>query len=150
MKGTARVLEAIKELDSCSGQIEFRFIEGLSHAQYLDELRHIDVLIDQLDAPMPGMAALEAMAAGKVVITGNLESAHGFFPFLAQNPGFHGSSEAGALEALLCRIVAMRGSLESLGYRGREYVDRNHSHVVVAGKFIEVWSESSSKDHYAV
>ncbi len=140
MKGTARVLEAIKNLGGDAKRIEFRVIEGLSHARYRDELQRVDVLIDQLDAPVPGMAALEAMAAGKIVITGNLRSAHGFFPFLVHNPGFHGSSEPGALESTLHQILAMGDSLEPLAYRGREYVERNHSHIDVARQFVDVWS----------
>lgn len=140
MKGTARVLEAVKNLGRDANLMEFRFIEGLSHARYLDQLRQVDVLIDQLDAPVPGMAALEAMAAGKVVVTGNLRSAHGFFPFLVDNPGFHGSSEPGALESTLRQILAMRDALEPLAYRGRKYVETNHSHIEVARQFVDVWS----------
>ena len=102
-------------------------------------MNQIDIYIDQLDVPMPGMAALEAMAMGKVVITGNMEVGKKFFPDYENCPVFHGSSDGNSLIETLRHIFYLRDKWNEIGLAGRDFVEKHHNHIQIAERFLKVW-----------
>ena len=71
-KGTRHVLEALRLLAERRDDFEFRLVRGLSHADYIRTMQDCDIYVDQiLSADSFGIAALENMACGKVVVSGN-------------------------------------------------------------------------------
>lgn len=68
LKGTATIEEALTRLEA-SGVVEYRRIEGVPNAQMPAVLAEADIVVDQLAMGLYGVAAAEAMAAGRVVVS---------------------------------------------------------------------------------
>ncbi len=67
VKGTALIEPALREL-AAEGVIEYRRIEGVAHSQMPALYRQADVVLDQFRLGSYGVAAVEALAAGRIVI----------------------------------------------------------------------------------
>ena len=68
LKGTACIDRAMERLDA-SGVIEYRRIAGVPHARMPSVLSEADIVIDQVLMGLYGVAACEAMAAERVVVS---------------------------------------------------------------------------------
>jgi len=77
VKGTKFVLEAIERLKKSNLKFEFELVEGKSNAYVLDRLKESDIVIDQPSSWI-GRYAVEAMAAGCVIVGGNRADYQGF------------------------------------------------------------------------
>ncbi len=140
-KGTHIILNVIKNiLETNKADFDFLLIEGVSHSEYFEKLKHVDIFIDQLDVPVPGMAALEAMAMGKVVITGNMPEYYYFLTFNKNLPVFHGSSSETVLENTILSVIHSERKLEEIGTASRQFVVDNHDYIKVASLFEKLWS----------
>lgn len=72
IKGTRYVDPVLRRLDA-AGVIEYVAPTGVPHAQMADLVKSVDVVVDQLLFGSYGVAAIEAMAAGRVVV-GNIST----------------------------------------------------------------------------
>lgn len=67
VKGTALIEPALRELVA-EGVIDYRRIEGIEHSQMPALYRQADIVLDQFRLGSYGVAAVEALAAGRIVI----------------------------------------------------------------------------------
>lgn len=67
VKGTA-LIEPVLDALAAEGVIEYRRIEGVAHDDMPAVLREADVVLEQFRLGSYGVAAVEAMAAGRIVI----------------------------------------------------------------------------------
>lgn len=143
-KGTKNVLEALRLLALRRSDFEFRVIQGLSHADYILAMQDCDVYIDQIfSGDSFGIAALENMACGKVVVSGNGPLGWGAFPFMRQAPVIRAVTEPRLLADLLSDLLDRKANFGAIAEEGREYVRRHHDPVDVAGRFVALWSGES-------
>ena len=146
-KGTRVVLEAIDQLRRLTSDFEFVLLEGLSHQDYLEAMRRSDIHVDQVFTYSYGVAALESLAMGKVVFSGNRDSSRGYFPFGRESPVIDASADPRSLARSLYEVLQRREELPALGEQGRAFVERHHDHVGVAEQFVALWhSGGSEKD----
>jgi len=68
VKGTAEVEEAMRQLAGDAEPVRFELITNASHAQTLERIGQADIFIDQLKVGWYGVAAVEALAKGCVVL----------------------------------------------------------------------------------
>jgi len=68
LKGTDLIESSLRELEA-EGLIEYRRIEGLTSDQMPDAYRSADIVLDQFRIGSYGVAACEAMAAGRIVVS---------------------------------------------------------------------------------
>lgn len=68
LKGTDLIDEPLQRLHD-AGRIEYRRIEGVSHASMRQITREADLVLDQFRTGSYGVAACEALAAGRVVVS---------------------------------------------------------------------------------
>lgn len=68
IKGT-ELVEPILTQMSQEGVIEYRSVQGIAHADMPDAYRGADVVLDQFRTGIYGVAACEAMAAGRIVVS---------------------------------------------------------------------------------
>lgn len=68
LKGTELILDTADRL-SAGGAIDFRRIEQVPAAAMPDVVRRADVVLDQFSLGIYGVAAVEAMAAGRLVVS---------------------------------------------------------------------------------
>lgn len=138
-KGTDVVLAAIEMLRARGMAAEFTVLEHLPHAEFLARLADADILVDQVHSYGAGMAALEGLAAGKVVISGNAPEMQAYFPWGLENPIVDASADAATLAA---RIGALLDAPEEVAARataGPAFVRRRHGADVVAAAHLAAW-----------
>jgi hypothetical protein len=68
LKGTARIDEVLTGLAE-QGLVDYRRVSGVTHEQMPGVIGEADIVIDQLRMGLYGVAACEALAAGRVVVS---------------------------------------------------------------------------------
>lgn len=142
-KGTRHIIEAMRILSQQRDDFDFRVVQGLSHADYIRTMRECDIYVDQVfSADSFGIAALENMASGKVVVSGNGPLGWGSFPFMREAPVVRAAVEPSVLANTVSQLLDRKEEFPMFGARGRDYVRKHHDHRIVAGKFLSLWSQS--------
>lgn len=121
IKGSQYVEPVLDELDA-AGVIERIPVPGsVPHAQVRELVRGADIVVDQVLAGFYGVAAVEAMAAGRVVV-GGLADVRGMMPELPE------IVEAGprSLRSAIERIVEDRDGMRAAAVRNQAFVRRWH------------------------
>jgi glycosyltransferase involved in cell wall biosynthesis len=139
VKGTEAVLAAVESLRSRGVPVELDLIEGVPNREARLRYAAADVVVDQLRIGWYGMFAIESMALAKPVVVhldeqaaAETEEAFGLELPLVR-------ADESTLEDVLAGLVEGRAELPGLGRRSREYVERVHSHTVVARRVLEIY-----------
>ena len=141
-KGSDVVLGSISALEKRRDDFEFRLIENLSYDDYILTMKECDIYIDQVySGDAHGIAALENLAAGKVVISGNGERAWKDFPDLRGSPVISASSNPEILADVLCDLLDRKQLFAELAEAGRSFVVKSHDHVSIAERFVNLWRQ---------
>lgn len=138
-KGTHAILSALEIVQTKRKDFEFQIVQGLPYAEYIKVLSECDVYIDQVHSHGVGMAALENLAMGKIVLSGNSSQYKEWMPFANQSPIIHAPNSPEDLAITLLNVLDQRIEFERLSIEGRNYVDTNHGHLVVASQFLAHW-----------
>lgn len=142
-KGTGRLLDAAREA-------ERRFPEkcvvdvarDMPLTDYLERLRRADVVVDQLYSYTPATNALQAMAMGKIVISGAEPEFYDFIGEEKLRPVINAVPDDRKLVEIFENLVNLPHSkLTELSETGRRFVERHNSAQVVADRFIEGWEK---------
>lgn len=122
IKGTQYVDPVLRRLHD-EGLVEYLSPEGgIPHGQVIDMVEHVDIVIDQLLAASYGVAALEALAAGRVVVghLGDVTRAG-----MDEAPPIIDATPE-TLEAVIRRVVADREWAREQAAVGRPFVEEWH------------------------
>lgn len=117
-------------------------VHGLTYAQFVETLKGVHVVVDQLYSYTPATTALLAMAMGKVAVSGAEEEYYHFIaedelrPIFNADP-FHEELTEQRLEALLLD----RPRLRSMAAQGRRFVSRHNDSLTVARRFLRAWQK---------
>ena len=140
VKGTEFLVAAVEALRSRGHRIELTLIEGQPNDRALRQMADCDIYFDQIYFGY-GLAALEAMALGKVVISGleNDAQARLFrrYSYLDECPIV--SADPETLEERLSELIDRRMEWPMIGRRCRAYVERRHSFAAVADLYQAVY-----------
>lgn len=141
-KGTKYVLEAIEQLRSEGIAFEFRLIERLPNTQLCKILVESDIVVDQLYSETVATLALEAMAAGNVVLARYLpERAR----ISADCPVIN--VNVATLADRLREVIVDRALRVRLARAGRPYVETHHARLMVAKQILE-WIEPARRGDF--
>ena len=133
LKGTAHILEAVERLKGEGYEFEFRLFTKTSNTAVRESLSEADISVDQLFGLVPGMFAIESMAAGCAVLGSSYPDFGGFPPEL---PVIH--TDADNVYQNLKMLLENPGLRQELGERGRRYVEKYHDHRKIADDFIRL------------
>ena len=128
VKGTEFLIDAVDRLRAEGYEIELTLIEGRPNAEALALIADCDLYVDQLIAAY-ALAAIEAMALGKVVLS-PIEQTPAYvlfrrYSYLAECPIVPATPETVA--DVLRELVGRRDEWPALGRAGRSFVERRHS-----------------------
>jgi hypothetical protein len=135
IKGTSQFLAAIAQLQSEGEACSLTLVEGQSNERALAELRHHDVLLDQLRAGWYGGVAVEAMAMSKPAVAWINPADKALTPeaFARDMPLIEASPDT--LLDTLRRIVRMpRNELVDIGLQSRRFTQNWHDPARIAGE----------------
>jgi hypothetical protein len=138
-KGSHFITEALIKLkNTYPNDVEIRIINSLSYQDYLKELSLCHVFVDQTDAYDIGMAALQALALGRITLSGSEEIINNLY-LGRDNTVINIRPSAEYVYNKCVTLLENRGEIFDRSLRGRSYVEKNHSHVLVAKKYIDLW-----------
>lgn len=128
-KGTEFVISAVETLRKAGYEIELLLIENRPHSEAMAMLAGCDIVVEQLVFGY-ALTAMEAMALGKIVITGiDPEAAHyrlfRRYSFLDELPAITASPEN--LHDCLKRLLTERSRWPEMGRQCRAFAERRHS-----------------------
>lgn len=141
-KGTRHVEEAFDYLRKKYPNDLELIIEGhLPINEYLKIMEKANVIVDQMYSHSIGLNGVYALAMGKIVIGGaepeSLKSLGVYSsPVINVKPNPHDLIRK--IEGLL----EIRKEIPRLGYEGRLFAEKTHSHIKVAGQYIETWKNA--------
>jgi len=143
IKGTTQVLAAMKRLKSEGYDFELQLFKGMSNVQVLKALSEADISVDQLFAHFPGMFAVESMAAGCVVLGGNIPE---FSGFPKESPIIH--TDPDNIYQNLKILLGNPRLRQELGQKGRKYVEKYHNSLKIADDFIRLLTTGETEEIY--
>lgn len=137
VKGTEQVVQAFEQLRKEGLQFEFRLIRQLTQDEFYRELADCDIYVDELRCGSHGVTAVEAMAAGKAVVTyirpDLVERYPPEMPLVNANPD-------NVLEVLR-RLIEDDEWRARQAQAGRPYVEKYHEAKVVAREMLSVYRQ---------
>lgn len=139
IKGTRALLEVVDKLRAEGLPIELEVMERRPHGEIIAAMRKADLVVDQLHFGY-GLTAMEAMALGKMVISGANPPEHDrlFHDLgLKECPVIWSNPED--IETRLRDLCAHPEKWEAIGRAGRAYVEKYHSCAATAENWIALY-----------
>ena len=130
LKGTSYIIQATEDLCLEGVLVELVLVEKMPNDQLRKLMMNIDVVADQLIIGWYAMFALEAMSLGKPVlcyVRKDLEQLYIDAGIIGVDeiPVIHCSPST--VKDVLRRLALNRNELQSIGQRGRVFVEKHHS-----------------------
>lgn len=135
VKGTREIRAAVEQLAAEGHAIEFMFFDRVPNLQLRFYQAQADIVVDQLRAGWYGSTAVECMACAKPVITYIRPEVAAIAP--PDHPLVHATLET--IYDVLKGLVLDPARRASIGAASREYVLREHSHLVVGRRLKELY-----------
>jgi hypothetical protein len=137
-KGSQLIESALNEIQKkYPDKVEIIIKGHIPFLEYYQFLKTVNIVVDQVYGFELGMNALISMANGRIVFAGyDLPGNNELLSIPIER--FNGNKET--LVAKLEQYIEKPYLLEVKGWASREYVEKYHNYITVAGKFIEVWN----------
>lgn len=140
-KGTDIMLRAAQAIATkYHDKVKLCVAENLPFDEYVEELRHADVLLDQLYSYTPAMNALEAMSQGIVVVGGGEPENYAILNEKELRPIINVEPSYDSVYSQLESLVLHPEYLPTLKRQGVEYIARHHDYVKVARQYEELYN----------
>ena len=142
-KGTKYIIEAVKRLQEEGFDIEFELIEKIPNEQALGIIRTADIYVDQLIFGY-ALAALEAMAYGKIVISGIEPEKPEYREFsnksyLDECPVIPAGPNT--IYSVLKNLIIHRNKWSNIGIRTRAFAEKRHSYQSTVNLFEQIYKK---------
>ena len=135
-KGTKHVNSVIKKISEIH-DIDYVEVHGFSHSKARKIYESADLIIDQLIWGVHGVFSVEAMALGKPVICFIRDDLRKSYPkelpIISSNPD--------NLYEVLNQLLDDKNSLNNIGIKGREYVEKFHDSRLVAKQLLDIYKK---------
>ncbi len=141
LKGTSVVVPVLEDLER-RGLIEFIHPTVVSHEQMPDLYRSVDVVVDQIRTGSYGVAAVEAMSAGRLCVGFLSDEVRNFMS--KQPPVVDASVET--FEETMERILVDREHYSELASQGPDFVREQHDGRASAQVLREFLSQDLRQD----
>lgn len=123
-----------------SKEAEAIVVESVSYEDYQRLMQTAHVLLDQLYSHSPSMNPLQAMALGKVVLSGGEPEMYDLMGENVTNrPIVNVYPTEKGIEEALDKVLKNKNKLADLSKQGRLFVEEYHDHIKVAQQYINFW-----------
>lgn len=140
-KGSRTIIAALDWLkETYPADVEVLYPSNLPFVEYREVLYRSNVVIDQCNSLAPGLNALQAMAMGRVVLSGSSPE-HLASLGLDSSPLVPIVNDLDVIKSALVAILDNRSRLREHGEQSRTHVEQHHDYVTVAGRYIDLWSK---------
>lgn len=141
-KGSPFVLAALEKIKSQYGsRVEILEATSVPYAQWQQLQAQAHILIDQTNCFAPGMNALQAMAMGKIVLTGAEKEFLDYHGYKTQElPFFNAEPSEEQIVQVLDNLLQRQHEFVSLGRAARKYVEEHHHYLLIAKRYVKLWN----------
>ncbi len=141
-KGTRHIEKAFSVLkDRYPNDLDLVISGHMPLHEYLKLMARTNIVIDQANSYSCGVNAIYAMAMGKVVLGGaEPESLHCLG--VTDSPVVNIKPDYRSIVVEIEKLLDCRHAVTELGERSRAFCETNHSHRLVAKKYIDTWKLS--------
>lgn len=142
-KGTDRLLSAAKEIERrFPDRCEVTVVENVPLAEYLQKMDKADVILDQIYSYTPATNALQAMAKGKIAVSGGEPEFYDFIGEQELMPIVNALPDDEELKGVLENLVTKNGEeLREMSVASRRFIEKHNSSAVVAKRFLSAWEK---------
>ena len=120
-------------------------VKNIPYTDYINLYNKAHILLDQCFAYDQGYNALEAMAKGKVVFTG-AESEFENYYNLTEKVAVNAKPDVDYLVNQLSFLIENPQEITIIAKNARRFIEKEHDHLKIAGKYLEVWKQINFKD----
>ncbi len=139
-KGTDIMLRAAQAVATkYHDKVRLIVVENLPFDEYVEALRHTDVLLDQLYSYTPAMNALEAMSRGIVVVGGGEPENYSILNENELRPIINVEPSYSSVYSQLENLVLHSENLPVLKRQSIEYIARHHDYVKVTRQYLKLY-----------
>ena len=138
-KGTKFVESAFNDLRKYPN-INCEILERLSYVEFCKRIQNSNVVIDQLNSYSYAYTAINALAMGKVIITGCESDFLNKYNIEKCASIINGIPESNDLVKIIREISSDSYSLGVRGAEGRDFINTHHNYISIAKKYLETWS----------
>lgn len=143
VKGTELVEPMLKQL-TAAGTVRYQPVQGIAHAEMPSAYGHADVVLDQFRVGIYGVAACEAMAAGRIVVSHVSERVREATRQLTGEDLPIIETTAETLEDVLTDIITNPDPYLEIAARGPGFVQRHHDGRR-SGQVLSEWIQTTNE-----
>lgn len=123
-------------------KVEIITANSVPYPTYINLYNSAHILLDQLFCCDQGYNALEAMAKGKVVFTGAETEFTNYYQ-LKERVCVNALPDVDYLVDELSFLIENPNEIVTMGKRARDFVKKEHNHIKIAEKYLEVWEKKN-------
>lgn len=142
LKGTDVMEKALMRLHSkYPDEVNIIRVVDLSYEQYGQHMLEADVVLDQLYSYSPAMNALQAMAQGKIAVTGGEPEMYELMNEHANRPIINVFPTEEDVFLKIEHLLLNKHILPQQSKNSRLFIEQNHHYVHVAQQYINFWNK---------
>lgn len=122
-----------------SSKIEIIIAENLPYQTYINQYNRAHIILDQVYSFDQGYNALEAMAKGKVVLTG-AENEFTQYYNLTEKVAVNALPDVDYLINELEHLINNPNEIIAIGTSARKFIEKEHNYIAVADKYLFKWN----------
>ncbi|RXG13342.1 glycosyltransferase involved in cell wall biosynthesis [Leeuwenhoekiella aestuarii] len=126
-------------------QIEVISVTTIPYAEYIQTYKKADIILDQTYALDQGYNALEAMAQGKVVLTGAGKLFCKTYNLEPNSIAIHTIPDAERIAADLEELILNPNRIREIGLAARLFIKKHHNYKIISKKYVEAWNSITAK-----
>jgi glycosyltransferase involved in cell wall biosynthesis len=139
VKGTPLIRKALDMLkEKYPNEVEIVFKGYLPLNEYLDLLKDVNVVVDQVYYTSYGLNALYSLALGRIVVGGGGRACLDEFK-LKKSPIFPLEPSVEDIFYKLESVLKNKDRFTEYGAQSRRFVEDNHNYIDIAKKYIKTW-----------
>ena len=141
-KGNQYFIDALKIIEQkYPDLVEITTTHDLPYKDYIKHLRHCHILLDQVLGYDQGYNALEAMAMGKVVLTGAEKEFETYYKLKAP-VAINVLPEVSQIVNALSDLIEHPQKIITIGKAAREFIEKEHHYITSAKRYLETWQNN--------
>ncbi len=120
-------------------KIRIKTVRSLPYNEYIQEYNAAHIILDQVYAYDQGYNALEAMAKGKVVLTGAEKEFETFYN-LQEPVAINVLPDVNNIVMHLERLIENPELILRIGANARSFIQKEHHYINIAKQYIATWT----------
>lgn len=139
-KGTDLILKVLLQFEEkYRDEVELVVVESVSYDEYQKKMHGAHIVVDQLYSYSPSVNPLQAMAQGKIVISGGEPEMYSLMGNVTNRPIVNVYPTEQGIWDTLESILHKKDRLPSLSKQSRLFVEQYHDSVNIAQQYLDFW-----------